>query len=215
MGLLILLAGIAGAAEAGHGDISGVVLSSGQAPTTSSTETNHVVRDAIVYLAGLAVRGSKLGTNNEVIVDERDGKFVPQIQIARSGGLLILRNSDPTLHVVRIDSMSGTNSSKTLLKAAMPYAGYEKKCQLENFTEPTLLRITFGNGETGAPAYIAVMPHPWAALTDDQGRFTLRNVPDGEHKIYAWHEVFGTLAREVEVSGSRNSTIDFQFTTER
>jgi hypothetical protein len=57
-----------------------------------------------------------------------------------------------------------------------------------------------------------VMPHPWAALTDENGRFTLRNVPAGTQKIYAWHEVLGTLVREVRVNGEHASTVDFQFT---
>jgi hypothetical protein len=172
------------------------------------------VRNVIVYLAGYASDVVNHGTNNVATLDQRNCEFVPRIQIARSGAFLILRNSDPILHLVHIDSMSGTNHARTLLTAATPYAGYEKKYQLANFREPTLLRVGSGNGCSWMAAYIAVMPHPWAALTDDKGRFTLHDVPDGEHKIYAWHEVLGTLTREVRVDGQRSTTVDFQFTTE-
>jgi hypothetical protein len=175
--------------------------------------TNQTVREAIVYLAGYAANGVSHETNNTVILDQRNCEFVPRIQIARSGMPLILKNNDPMLHVVRIDSMSGTNSSRTLLKAATPYAGYEKKYQLANFREPTLLQAMSVNGQDWMAAYIAVMPHPWATLTDENGRFTLRNVPAGTHKIYAWHEVLGTIVREVRVNGERSATVDFQFTT--
>ena len=44
------------------------------------------------------------------------------------------------LFMVRIDSMSGTNAQRTLLKAATPYAGYEKTYQLANFREPRSCR---------------------------------------------------------------------------
>jgi len=174
-------------------------------------DSNHAVSDAIVYLAGLTVNGVKHEVNEAVTIDQHNDRFVPQIQIARAGVPLIIRNSDPLLHVVRIDLMSSTNDPKTLLKIAAPYAGYEKKYQLANFSEPTLLRVSAGNDQSVAPAYIAVMPHPWATLTDTNGHFVLHNVPPGRHKIYAWHEWFGALFRDVQINGSRTGAVDFQF----
>jgi len=175
--------------------------------------TNQTVRNVIVYLAGYTQNNAVNGTNDAIIVDQRDCEFVPRIQIARSGVPLILKNSDPILHVVRIDLMSSTNGERLLLKTATPYAGYERIYQLANFREPTLLQVTSVNGHEWMAAYIAVLPHPWAALTDENGRFTLRNVPVGAHKIYVWHEALGTMAREVRVNNEGRATADFQFST--
>jgi Carboxypeptidase regulatory-like domain len=230
---LATLISLAGVAEGGQAVISGTVRLIGSPPATPPANayadsddyrnraqslllgTNQSVREAIVYLDGLAVGGANSETNNMVILDQRNNEFIPRIQIARSGAPLILRNSDSFLHVVRIDSMSGTNDSRRLLQVATPYAGYEKKFQLANFGQPTLLRVTSANGQGWMAAFIAVMPHPWATLTDENGRFVLRNVPAGKHKIYAWHEVLGTLVREVQVNGARTDTVDFQFSTKR
>jgi len=216
---LIAWAVIARGAENGQGVITGTVrlVGSGISPSQPAASlllgTNQAVRGVIIYLAGLAANDINHETNNAAILDQRNGEFVPRIQIARSGAPLILRNSDSTLHVLRIDSMSGTNGSKTLLQVATPYAGYEKKYQLAHFSEPTLLQVSSANGQDGMAAYIAVMPHPWAVLTDEDGKFVLRNVPAGKHKIYAWHEVLGTLVHEVQVNGTRTGAVDFQFTT--
>jgi hypothetical protein len=227
---LVALAPLFADGENGEGVISGTVRLVGSAPSIPTIQpeadfdncgtevrqtqslslgANQAVRDVIVYLDGYPQNGG--GTNDRIILDQRNCEFVPRIQIARSGVPLILRNSDPVLHVVRIESMSGTNGSHTLLQAATPYAGYEKTYQLANFREPTLLHVAAVNGHEWMAAYIAVMPHPWAALTDENGRFTLRNVPPGAHKIYAWHEVLGTLTRDTTVSGSRSTTVDFEF----
>jgi hypothetical protein len=229
---LVALAPLIADGENGEGVISGTVRLIGPVPSiptltpladfdncgTEARQTqslslgaNQAVRDVIVYLDGYTQNGGS-GTNERVILDQRNCEFVPRIQIARSGVPLILRNSDPVLHVVRIESMSGTNGSRALLKAATPYAGYEKTYQLANFREPTLLHVSAGNGHEWMAAYIAVMPHPWAALTDENGRFTLRNVPPGAHKIYAWHEVLGTLTRDASVNGNHPTTVDFEFT---
>ncbi len=177
--------------------------------------TNQTVRNAIVYLTGYTQNTPSSGTNDAILLDQHDCEFVPRIQIARSGMPLLLRNSDPMLHVVRIDLMSSTNGQRMLLKAATPYAGFEKIYHFANFREPTLLQVTSANGHEWMAAYIAVMPHPWAALTDENGRFTLRNVPAGTHKIYVWHEALGTLTTEVRVSGERSVVADFQFSTVR
>ena len=177
--------------------------------------SNQAVRDAIIYLGGYPQSDASIGTNDAVVLDQRNCEFVPRIQIARSGAPLILRNSDPVLYVVRIDSMSGTNGQRTLLKAATPYAGYEKTYQLANFREPTLLQVASANGHEWMNAYIAVLPHPWAALTDENGRFVLRNVPLGTQKIYAWHEVLGVLTKEVKLNGNHTAVVDFDFTTKK
>ena len=221
-------------AQNGQGTISGTVRLVGPPPTIPTVlpktdfdmcgsvarptqslllGTNQTVRNVIVYLAGYTQNSAGNGTNDAIVIDQRDCEFVPRIQIARTGAPLILKNSDPILDVVRIDSMSSTNGQRMLLKAATPYAGYEKVYQLANFREPTLLQVTSGNGHEWMAAYIAVLPHPWAALTDENGRFTLRNVPAGMHKIYVWHEVLGTMAREVRVNGDGTTTVDFQFST--
>ena len=231
--LVALLATVAGA-QNGQGTISGTVRLVGPPPSIPAVlpqtdfdmcgsaarptqslllGVNQSVHNVIVYLAGYVQSSASSGTNDAIIVDQRDCEFVPRIQIARSGVPLILKNSDPILHVVRIDSMSSTNGQRMLLKAATPYAGYQKIYHLANFREPTLLQVTSGNGHEWMAAYIAVLPHPWAALTDENGRFTLRNVPVGIHKIYVWHEALGTMARDVRVNREGSTTADFLFST--
>jgi hypothetical protein len=174
--------------------------------------TNQAVRDAVVYLGAVGPDGRHSTNDTAVaVLDQRDCEFVPRVQIAPSGATLILRNSDPVLHVVRIDMMSGTNVPTRLLNVATPYAGYEKTFKLANFREPTLLKAACGNGHGWMVAYLAVMPHASAALTDENGRFMLAGVPTGAYKLYAWHEVLGTLVRDVKVSRGRVTSVDLEF----
>ena len=114
-----------------------------------------------------------------------------------------------------IESLSSTNGPKMMLRVATPYAGFEKKYQLANFREPALLKVTEDNGQSWMAAYIAVLPHAWAALSDEAGKFTINGVPKGTYKLYAWHEVLGTLVREVKAAGDQKVTVDFEFSTGR
>jgi hypothetical protein len=233
---LVAFAPVLADGENGEGVISGTVRLVGPAPNiptvqpeadfdTCGTEarqmkslvlgTNQAVRDVIIYLGGYPQSDANIGTNDAVVLDQRNCEFVPRIQIARSGAPLILRNSDPVLHVVRIDSMSGTNGQRTLLRVATPYAGYEKTYQLANFREPTLLQALSANGHEWMNAYIAVLPHPWAALTDENGHFVIHHAPPGTQKIYAWHEVLGVLTKEVKLNGNHSAVVDFEFSTKK
>jgi hypothetical protein len=220
-------------AESGVGTIKGAVRLTGAAPTVPLLQpardvevcgyrprpaqiltlgTNQTVHNAIVYLDAPASRESGRGDLRAGLLDARNCEFVPRIQIARNGApKLLIRNSDPLLHVVRIESLSSTNGVQMILTVAAPYAGYEKLHALGNFGRPALLRASNPNGHPWMVAYIAVLPHPWAALTDESGNFSLERVPAGTHKLYVWHEVLGALVREVKVSSGRLTTINFEF----
>ena len=170
---------------------------------TVRVATNPVTR-AIVYLG--AGNGRAASTN--LVLEVRDGVLQPHVQVAVRGATLVLRNNDPTLHVLRIQALNSTNAATTILTQAMPYAGFQKAFALNGFRDTTLLRVTGGNGEEMS-AYLAVLPHPWAALTDESGRFALSGVPAGSYKLYVWHETLGTLARDVKVP----ATVELEFTS--
>jgi hypothetical protein len=45
-------------------------------------------------------------------------------------------------------------------------------------------------------AELLVVPHPYYAVTDEQGRFKLTGVPPGEYELVAWHEGWELMRRE-------------------
>ena len=168
--------------------------------------TNQPVASAIVYLGA----GSGRAATTNAVLDVRDGALRPHVQLTTRGSVLVLRNNDPTLHVACVETLSGTNAPVRVLTQAMPYAGFQKAYSLSGFRDTTLLRVTGGNGEEMS-AYIAVLPHSWAALTDESGRFAIAGIPAGNYKLYAWHEMLGTLTRDLKVTTGRTVTLDLDF----
>ena len=181
------------------GTINGIVASSNQKP----------VPGAIVYI-GTAPQKSR-GNVSSTIVDASRGRLLPRIQIARSGDAMILQNSDPTLHIVRLEEIGARGKPRPPLTIAMPYAGFEQRFQLPEYRDTRLIRILGQNGERHAVAYVAVIPHAWAAITDAGGRFEIGHVPAGRYPIYVWHETLGTLTGRVRVTRDRAATVQFEF----
>jgi hypothetical protein len=47
--------------------------------------------------------------------------------------------------------------------------------------------------------WIAVAPHPYLAITDRNGQFSLDAVPPGNYVLVTWHERLGQLATPVHI----------------
>lgn len=60
-------------------------------------------------------------------------------------------------------------------------------------------------------AYVNVVEHPFFAVTDGNGNFTINALPPGVYTIQAHHRKAGVLRKEITVEQNRNLTINFEF----
>ena len=63
-------------------------------------------------------------------------------------------------------------------------------------------------------AYIVVVDHPYHALTDGKGQYTIAGVPAGKYQVEFWHEELGKDSQEEEISGGAESKLDLVFPSE-
>jgi hypothetical protein len=59
---------------------------------------------------------------------------------------------------------------------------------------------------------ILVLPTPWFARTDADGRFTLENLPDGKHTLVAWHELSKLKPEDTAQALQPGASADANFT---
>ena len=111
-------------------------------------------------------------------------------------------NEDPTLHNVRC--LARSNRPFNL---GQPSKGKRTKF----FTKPEAAVKFKCDVHPWMSAYLFVMEHPYFATTDDSGSFSISNVPAGKHTLVAWHESFGELEMEIEVSADKGDIVfDFE-----
>lgn len=60
-------------------------------------------------------------------------------------------------------------------------------------------------------AYCAVLPHPYFAVTGENGAYSLKGLPPGEYVIEAWHEKLGRKTQVVKVGRGQKAAADFTF----
>ena len=94
-----------------------------------------------------------------------------------------MKNGDPFIHNIR--SLSRKNSPFNI---AQPTGSPDRRKTFEAAEGPITIKCDFHRWMT---AHFWVMDHPFFAVTDNEGRFSIPNLPPGKYTLAAWHEVFG------------------------
>jgi hypothetical protein len=159
------------------------------------------VRNAVVTVEG--VRGGlKPERDLTHVLDNRECRFVPHVQVAEVGQWLEIRNSDPVLH--NADARIG---KETLFNVGL----WPDRRVRKPLARAGLVAITCDVRHTWMSAYVAVAEHPYHAVTDAYGAYEIRDVPPGRYTVKIWHEELGTIERAVDVETGATATFDASY----
>ncbi|HMG73899.1 MAG TPA: carboxypeptidase-like regulatory domain-containing protein [Pyrinomonadaceae bacterium] len=61
------------------------------------------------------------------------------------------------------------------------------------------------------PAYVGVFSHPFFAVSDSKGAFTIEGLPPGNYTFAAWHEEFGEKSFDVTIYPNSLQNLDVNF----
>lgn len=140
-----------------------------------------------------------------VVLDQKGCMYSPHVWGIMQGQTLEVRNSDATLH--NIHSLSKVNRQFNL---AMPKIVKKKEQVFDKVEDVFAIKCDV---HPWMRTWGAVFDHPFFAVTDDQGNFEIKNVPDGTYTLRAWHESKRLPAQtmEVTVKGGEVTQADFTF----
>ena len=114
-----------------------------------------------------------------------------------------MKNGDPFIHNIR--SLSRKNRPFNI---AQPAGSPDRKKIFEMAEGPVTIQCDFHRWMT---AHFWVMDHPFFAVTDEEGKYTIPDLPPGKYTLAAWHEVFGEQETEVTVGQSSAPKSVFTF----
>ena len=140
-----------------------------------------------------------------VTIDQRGCVYLPRVVGVQVGQTFQVRNSDGLLHNVHSSSVVKENT----FNIAQPLAGMVNQFRLKE--EPGMLRLGC-DVHSWMTAYVAVVSHPYFAVSDRAGVFQIADVPPGKYTIQAWHERFGMVKQTVQVRAGAVASVDFAYT---
>lgn len=168
------------------------------------------LQNVLVYVSKGLEGKSFAAPKHPVVLDQVGCVYTPHVVGVMVGQTLEIRNSDATLHNV----MTMPRKNKAF-NEGMPVKGGklekifgepEMKVDLRCFMHPWML------------AWVHVLPHPFYAVTQEDGRFTIRGLPAGEYEISVLHETsrLQPLANAIKVvvKAGESTSVDFSYKKE-
>ncbi len=137
-----------------------------------------------------------------VTISQQNCMYGPRVVAARVGQTLMVVNRDMTLHNVHT-----TGTKANVFNITQPSFGMVFSYVLRA-AEIIRLRCEPHSWMMG---FVGVVNHPYFAVTNAEGSFTIDRVPPGRRTVHVWHEVFGDTTRTVMVKAGETVNVDFAF----
>jgi plastocyanin len=157
-------------------------------------------RQAVVYLE-TAPRGAfEDVVRGHATMKQEHETFVPHVIAIQVGGSVDFPNDDPFFHNVF-----------SLSKARRFDLGRYPRGQSKSvrFDEPGVVRV-FCDIHSHMSAFILVFAHRFFAVTDDEGRYRIDDVPAGSWAVAVWYEGTVRASRRVTVPAA-GGAVDADF----
>ena len=177
------------AEEKGLGTINGTV----------KAKKAKYLRDTLVYIEN--VTNSFEPPQEHAVMDQKNMAFIPHVLPLLKGTTVDFLNSDMVQHnVYSPDAVTDNVNLGTWLKG-----------EVRPFTFNKLGVVSMRcNVHVDMLAYVLVLQNPYFAKLNNDGSFSITNMPEGKYTLKLWNERYKAGDRQVEVKANTTSTIEFE-----
>lgn len=181
------------------------------------------LKDVVVMLSEIP-RGKPFHFTPPTI-EARDCRFLPFVSIVRGQQNVRVVNMDPVMHDVQAYETSQLGP-RVLFNSPLPMnpnhrsdVGPHSHQHLPGEAIEENIHLTKGRRifvmQCGFHAYMEswalAVEHPYYAITNADGTFTIADVPPGEYTLMAWHPAGGVLEQKITVLANGTTQAGFQF----
>jgi plastocyanin len=159
------------------------------------------VKNAVVLIEG--INAGKPVPKGVMVIDNKKCAFDPHVQVGMVGQDLVLRNDDPILHNTHL-----YHDNMTIFNANLPRQGMEFE---RTVFRPGVITLTC-DAHPWMKGYLYMSEHPYVAVTDAQGDFSIADLPPGAYTLKIWHEALGEQTKKITVAPSGSSMVAVEFT---
>lgn len=148
--------------------------------------------NCVVIVKGVPGAKPNPAAAKPLIVDQKGCLYVPQIFAVQTGQKITVKNSDPVMHNVHTTPTNGVPDFNQVQMASGPDLTI-------SFDKPESFLRFKCDVHPWMFAYATVVDHPYFAVTDSEGKFTIANVPPGKYTVEVSHRKAGVVTQEVEI----------------
>ena len=161
--------------------------------------------DVFVYISKGIENRNFLPPQNHLVLDQVGCLYTPYISGALAGQTIEVRNSDPVLH--NVHPTPNVAGNKEFNKAQLP----KSPSFLFTWNQPELFLRFKCDVHPWMFAYVGLVSHPYFAVTDSNGNYTLPAVPPGTYEVEFIHRKTGKVTSTVTLEAGSTTRLDNQF----
>jgi hypothetical protein len=172
------------------------------------------LRGAFVFIKKIA-KGKKWAAPEagEYVVLQKGCRFRPWAQVVKPGPIVI-RHSDPdsVLHNINTREMIGVEKGR-IVKRTMFNFGQPEPGDIIKKLKPRRSPYISLNCEAHNFMFGFMMApkNPYAVVVNEDGTYTLDDIPPGEYTVSAWHPRFGIQNTKLTVPANGTAQANFTF----
>lgn len=168
--------------------------------TRTYVTKNGGLGDVLVTLIDIPPQPIPAGTD-ALIINQNGCEYHPYVAACQVGQTIRVTNQDPLTHNIHtLPKISGNKEvNKSQAEGTKPlefvYDKPEEFLQFKCDVHPWMF------------TYVSVLNHPFYAVTNEDGHFEIKGLPDGKYKVKFKHRKAGEQIKEVEIKGGK-ATVD-------
>lgn len=136
-------------------------------------------------------------------LDQVGCQYTPRVLGLQTGQPLSIKNTDATLHNVHALPTANQEFNQAQPQGLPPFD--------KTFDKPEVAAHIKCDVHPWMTAWVGVVPHPFYAVSGEDGSYSIPNLPPGKYTLEAWHEKLGTQTQEVTVAPNQTVAVSFDF----
>lgn len=137
-----------------------------------------------------------------VTLDQKGCMYEPRVFGVFVGQSIQVKNSDPVMHNIHAQPGKSAEFNESQQPGAAPL--------MKSIDRSEVLVPIKCDVHSWMHSYAGVVNHPYFAVTDAKGAYSIGKLPAGKYTIRAIHESGQKIEQEVEVKDGETATLDFE-----
>ena len=146
------------------------------------------------------------------VIDQPCCQFEPRVVAARTGDKLVVKNSAPVGHNIKMDGTGDLSFNVNLPAGGKHEVGVGSVGEFSPISYACTVH-PWMNGR------LRIFDHPYFAVTDNDGKFEIKDAPVGKWSLVVWHQegfhkgTPGSYGTSIEVKGAVTEipAVEFEF----
>ncbi len=164
------------------------------------------LKDVVVVIEG--IQKGKPFTFTSAQMEANICQFLPFVSVVSDKRQITVANRDPVSHDIQGYAYDMSGIDIVLHRAALDKRG---TTDVVNLTKGRKVFTMQCGRHSYMQSWGYAIDNPYHAVTNLDGAFTIGDLPPGKYKVKAWHPILGSQEREITITPSGSTSLEFTF----